>query len=633
VGRVIRQGVSRLFLLRGRTMRQLGSRTVGGFVAVLAVLAVSGVWGAQGAIGTITVDAGRYDRLDTPVCVSLDGVAVGPWDGALAVVESRDGRKVSYPAQLEGGSPPRLWFVLAGQTRAGSKRWFELVRTGGGDFPGITVEKGPKYYEVLHRGRKVLRYHHAIMPAPEGQSRLYDRSGFIHPLWSPAGAVLTAIHPPDHIHHMGIWMPWTHTKFEGKRVDFWNLKAGQGTVRFKRFLSTTAGPVYGGFAAEQEHVALQTDAGEKVVLREVWDVRVYNVGGAEEGYWLWDFKSTQRCVAESPLYQEQYRYGGFGFRAAPQWRDENSSYLSSEGKTRENAHATRARWCDVGGKIEQWEGITFCSHPENLEHPEPMRVWPPGMHDVFFNFCPSQARDWEMKPNEDHVFRYRLYVHEGRIEVPVAERIWRDFAAPPKGRIDARGPAGAIMLFDGKDLSRHWTAGEGKKIGWKVADGAATIVPKTGSIWTKRAFGDFRMHIEFKTPLMPAGVKGQGRGNSGVYIQRRYEVQILDSYGQPPRNNEGASIYRFKAPVVNVSRPPGVWQSYDIVFRAARFEGDRKVEDARITVWHNGVLVHDDVKVPNKTGAGRPEGPEPGPILLQDHGNPVSFRNIWIIPQ
>jgi hypothetical protein len=140
------------------------------------------------------------------------------------------------------------------------------------------------------------------------------------------------------------------------------------------------------------------------------------------------------------------------------------------------------------------------------------------------------------------------------------------------------------------------------------------------------------MHIEFKTPQLPPHVKGQGRGNSGVYIQRRYEVQILDSFGLPPKNNECASLYKFKAPDKNVCRMPGQWQSYDMIFHAAKFDGSRKIKKARITLWHNGVLVHDKVELENKTGAGRPEGPKPGPILLQDHGNEISFRNIWIIP-
>jgi hypothetical protein len=135
---------------------------------------------------------------------------------------------------------------------------------------------------------------------------------------------------------------------------------------------------------------------------------------------------------------------------------------------------------------------------------------------------------------------------------------------------------------------------------------------------------------------MPPDVKGQGRGNSGIYIQQRYELQILDSYGLEPKNNECGAVYTFKAPDKNVCKKPGEWQTYDILFHAARYEDKdgkpEKVQNARITVFQNGVLIHDNVEVPRKTGAGQPEGPKPLPILLQEHGNEVSFRNVWIVP-
>ena len=610
------------------------------------VLALFGMLGVQSAgaaepLARITVEAGEHTRVDTPVCGSLDGVSLDSPDARYVLTEgSAPGRNV-VAAQLEPGSPAKLWFILAGETKPGAKRTYEFSiqeRSAEGPDAGVSVRKTQDYCDILYGDTKVLRYNHAVVPPPAGQSELYKRSGFIHPLWSPAGSVLTNIHAPDHIHHLGIWMPWTHTEFEGKSVDFWNLKEGQGTVRFVKYLATTDGPVFGGFQVEQEHVALKTDAGEKVVLREVWDVRVYDVGGPAKGYWLWDFKSTQRCVADSPLRQVEYRYGGFGFRGAAEWDEQTAEYLTSEGKTRKDGHATRARWCDTSGKIKEWEGVTFYSHPENFRHPEPMRIWPEGQ--VFFNWAPSQAGDWEMKPGEDHVFRYRLYVHEGKVNVADAERIWADYAEPPKVTVEpgrakpavaADRPKDPIVLFDGKDFS-HWTTGGDKEIGWKIADGEMTIVPKSGSIMTKQSFADFKMHVEFKTPQLPPEVKGQGRGNSGVYIQRRYEVQILDSYGLEPKKNECASIYTFKAPDKNVCRKPDEWQSYDITFYAARYEGLKKLKNARISLVHNGVLVHDDVEVPNKTGAGQQEGPEPGPILLQEHGNVVSFRNIWIVP-
>ncbi len=184
-----------------------------------------------------------------------------------------------------------------------------------------------------------------------------------------------------------------------------------------------------------------------------------------------------------------------------------------------------------------------------------------------------------------------------------------------------------------------WTHSDGSPVKWKLVDGAVQVTPGTGSIVTKSKFQDFRLHVEFNVPRLPPlpeGVDRGNRGNSGVYLQQRYEIQILDSYGVKPESWDCGALYRVRVPDENASEPAGEWQSYDILFRAPRWEGHgddaRKIENALITVFHNGVLIHDDVELKNKTGAGRPEGPQPGPILLQDHGNEVRFRNVWIVP-
>ncbi|MFO0904863.1 MAG: DUF1080 domain-containing protein [Pirellulales bacterium] len=183
-----------------------------------------------------------------------------------------------------------------------------------------------------------------------------------------------------------------------------------------------------------------------------------------------------------------------------------------------------------------------------------------------------------------------------------------------------RPPPGAIVLFDGRDT--------GELNGVKITSEGLLEV---GAI-TKRPVGDFRLHIEFRTPYMPHA-RGQGRGNSGVYIQQRYEVQVLDSFGLPGEFNECGALYRQVPPALNMCLPPLVWQSYDIEFRAARFdaEGKVKIAPAVITVNHNGVAVHDSHPIASKTGAGQPEGPTPRPILFQNHSDPVRFRNVWLV--
>jgi hypothetical protein len=186
--------------------------------------------------------------------------------------------------------------------------------------------------------------------------------------------------------------------------------------------------------------------------------------------------------------------------------------------------------------------------------------------------------------------------------------------------LDEPPPPGAIVLFDGSGTS-HFQNG-------KISpDGLLEV----GAL-TKMAVGDFQLHLEFRTPYMPHA-RGQGRGNSGVYIQQRYEVQILDSFGLEGVDNECGGLYKQQRPAVNMCLPPLSWQTYDIFFTAARWDADgQKRTPSRITVLHNGEPIHLNYELTSKTGGGKVEGPEKLPILLQDHGNPVHFRNVWLVP-
>jgi hypothetical protein len=193
-------------------------------------------------------------------------------------------------------------------------------------------------------------------------------------------------------------------------------------------------------------------------------------------------------------------------------------------------------------------------------------------------------------------------------------------------------PGERINLFDGGSLSQ-WQHTDGRAVEWPRTEGGSIEVC-CGDIRTKQNFGDHRLHVEFRVPKLPDDVTGQDRGNSGVYLQNRYEIQILDSYGVPTlANNEAAAIYNQKAADTNASTPPETWQSYDIVFRAARYNSaGERTEKARVTVVWNGKTVHDDVTIDGPTGGGIVEGPATGPIRLQDHGNKVRYRNVWIEP-
>ncbi len=198
-------------------------------------------------------------------------------------------------------------------------------------------------------------------------------------------------------------------------------------------------------------------------------------------------------------------------------------------------------------------------------------------------------------------------------------------------------PSDAIILFDGTDIHSEWEDVTGNPSKWIVEDGALISVAGAGMIQTKRVFTDFQLHIEWKTPAEVTG-EGQGRGNSGVYLQGLYEVQILDSYNNRTyKNGQAGSLYKQYAPLVNASRGPGEWQSYDIIYTAPRFGEDSLsyFTPPKVTVLHNGVLIQNHVVLRGPTlYIGIPEYSVkkhgPGPVQLQDHGNPVAFRNIWI---
>jgi hypothetical protein len=221
---------------------------------------------------------------------------------------------------------------------------------------------------------------------------------------------------------------------------------------------------------------------------------------------------------------------------------------------------------------------------------------------------PADKKDW---PNKEYL--------SGKVwpKVPVI--------TPGEGTAP---PSDAIVLFDGKDLSQ-WNGGDK----WIVADGVATV--KDTNITSKQSFGDCQIHVEWASPEKVSG-KGQGRGNSGIYIQTRYEIQVLDSVdNETYPDGQAGSVYKQNPPLVNASRGPGQWQAYDIIFTAPRFEEDGKLKSpAYVTVIHNGVLVQNHFELPGGTFWNQPPEynahPLKQPLLLQNHGNPVRYRNIWI---
>ncbi len=286
---------------------------------------------------------------------------------------------------------------------------------------------------IFKAGEKnLLAYQFEQKYPPSGVDSNYKRSGFIHPVWTPNGQVLTRIQPPDHYHHYGIWNPWTHTLFENDTVDFWNIKGRQGTVRFAKFgkLETREGS--GSFETLHEHIVFEKDGLEKIALNEWQTITVTD--RSDRKYYLIDIESRLACATKSPFRILAYRYAGLGWRATEYWDKHNSEMLTSEGKTRDNTDGSKARWCIVYGELPGNDegGILLLSHPSNYNHPEPLRIWDKnangGRGDVFANFAPTRDRDWLLEPGKTYTLKYRLVVFNGKMDAEAAEKHWKAFA-------------------------------------------------------------------------------------------------------------------------------------------------------------------------------------------------------------
>jgi len=230
------------------------------------------------------------------------------------------------------------------------------------------------------------------------------------------------------------------------------------------------------------------------------------------------------------------------------------------------------------------------------------------------------------------LFTLATFAQEKRI--PESTELWEPVPPVVTSGENNKPPTDAIVLFDGTSLN-EWTNSKGEPAGWIIADGCMTVKPGSGAIRTKLGFGDCQLHIEWRTPVEIKG-ESQGRGNSGIFLQNRYELQVLDSYNNKTYSNgQAGSIYKQSIPLVNACRKPGEWQVYDIIYTAPRFnEKGRMAIPGRMTVLHNGIVIQNHTEIKGTTefiGLPRciPHGMKE-PLSLQDHGNPVSYRNIWI---
>ncbi len=253
---------------------------------------------------------------------------------------------------------------------------------------------------------------------------IYQRSGYLHPVWTPNGRVLTDDYPPDFPHHHGIWAAWTKTTFQGRNPDFWNMGKGIGRVDVHGLDHIWSGSVHAGLRSNHRYIDMINDP--EVALLESWNLRVYR---HVESLHILDLVLIQSLATDSILVLNEHRYGGVGFRGNRAWKAADEvDFFTSEGRTRKDGHATRARWVHIGGPVDdQYAGIAILSHPVNYESPQPVRIHPT---EPFFNYAPTQAGAFSITHQQPMEWKYRFITYDGAHDSKLLEALWQDFASP-----------------------------------------------------------------------------------------------------------------------------------------------------------------------------------------------------------
>ena len=406
------------------TAPKIAPPTQGALAMVLMILAVSCASGPNAKAMKLKVDAGSFTRIETVVRVTVPNVTDGP------VIVKGGGRYEG--GQVTGGE---LIFVVhdlpAGQSR--TYEFGEGTMKGPGEPVTVMGKNGGLNFEKA--GKLVLRFNVDKVPVPNaGYTPEYSRGGYIHPVMTPGGHMVTDDYAPNHKHHHGIWWAWTKTSFEDRHPDFWNLGDKKGTVQLKELTKSWAGAVESGAEAKLEQIDLLANPA-KTALNERLEVRSYAIGAGSKPCYIFDLTITDECATASPLMLPEYRYGGLGFRGNRGWEGSTGmQVLTSEGVNHRDAKnaersGIRARWIHMGEMVDgQFCGLAILDHPSNFRAPQSLRTHP---DEPFVSYAPQQLGDMEIKPGEKYVSKYRFVVADGAPDKALIDRIWNDFAEPP----------------------------------------------------------------------------------------------------------------------------------------------------------------------------------------------------------
>ena len=370
---------------------------------------------------TLEIKAGKYDRIKTPVFVQLKKPlnALKQYE----LVNKKTGQVI--PAQIRDSIT--LVFIQEKTIRAGSSVNYILqpAKSQNKKSP-ITVANRDNGLEVSIKNKPVLFYHTKEAIPPADSPAYYKRSGFIHPLYSPNGKILTDDFPVDHTHQHGIFMAWTNTTFRKSFIDFWNQHLKKGTIAHMDVLNIKEGLVFTALKLSLRHISLEHGD----VLNEIWKITVYPFSD----YFLFDLESQQKNISTDTLFLNKYHYGGLAFRGSGQWNVHDPNYktrwnvLSSEGYKDSNANHTHARWVDVWGKIDNsTAGATVFSHPSNFRYPQAIRVHP---QMPYFVYSPVVDGAFTLAPNQTYRSLYRYYVHADGPDTSFIKKLETNWVEP-----------------------------------------------------------------------------------------------------------------------------------------------------------------------------------------------------------
>lgn len=399
------------------------SSTLLRLLKLLPALCLAAV-GATAKTATISVTALEGDRAVQVVRFPIP-------KGMTGELVARPGSGAVLPVQIENGEGT----VLIPELKAGRAMVLTLeAGKAAGSAGGVAAKRSPGNLEIAVGGKPVFFYQmdKDALPRPDIKP-VYKRAGYLHPIYTATGTVVSDDYPVQHVHHHGIWTPWTKTTFQGRDVDFWNMAAKNGaTVEFVALDRTVTGPVYGGFVARHKFVDLTAKPDPVVALNETWEVTAYDVPGAIAGVAVrvFELKTTQTCATNDPLILPQYHYGGFGFRGRGEWLGEKAcNFLTSEGTTdRIKANHERARWVHVWGQLPGGPaGMTVMGHPDNFRAPQPVRVH---SKEPYVSLIPSQLGEWRIEPGKPYVARYRFVAFDGEPDRAKLDAIWNGYAKP-----------------------------------------------------------------------------------------------------------------------------------------------------------------------------------------------------------